>query len=213
MFSTGSRRLVKPSRTGVPPQSSLAMQLGQLIMCRMLTIQGKATPRGTKRFMERANLPMFHCFDKTSLYVSPIIHGAPRSYTLEETDYFEALMKRAVLRNKSNCVVVYNHEMTGTRSKTWHATGLDKLLTPPPLNEENLTPDSPVEWLNRDEIVAVANLGLATTGKNIRQRLANACALTGLEQLDMAMIEVRGLVVVRLAYMSNIVVRYVGFFL
>ena len=38
-------------------------------------VAGKATPEMTKWFIERANLPMFHRFEKTSLFVNPIIHG------------------------------------------------------------------------------------------------------------------------------------------
>lgn len=140
--------------------------------------RGRATTVGTRKFVERANLSLFHCFDKTGLYISPVMHGPPRNYQVEDKEYFEALMHKSIVDNKSNCVVVYNESTGG--SKTWHATGMNRLLS-----EENS--------LNRSEVVTVANLGVAATDKLMRQRLATARELTGLEHIDMAIFEVHKL--------------------
>lgn len=92
-------------------------------------IRGKATPEGTLSFVKDANLPLYHKFDKTGLYINPIVHAQPQpQYMIKmhaaktgggelindsvnymrsaETDNLAAL---ALGRNRSNCLYVYSY--------------------------------------------------------------------------------------------------------
>jgi hypothetical protein len=40
-------------------------------------IDGQATPEGTKRFVARSKLPLYHHFMRSKLVINPIIHGPP----------------------------------------------------------------------------------------------------------------------------------------
>ena len=40
-------------------------------------ISGKATAAGTLAFVKDANIPLYHKFDKSGLFINPIIHGSP----------------------------------------------------------------------------------------------------------------------------------------
>ncbi len=87
----------------------------------------------------------------------------------------DMMTKKAILKNRSNCVVVYDHTMP---DKPWHTNILKTIITP----ENKIT---------RQEIVAVANLGYATTQSEIVRRLSQACTLSGLECMDLAYFEVQ----------------------
>lgn len=87
----------------------------------------------------------------------------------------EALTRRAIVKNRSNCVVVYQYH---ENDNSWYSTNLDKLFLDP-LND-----------VKRENIVAVAHLGYATTREDILNRLYNACKFTRLEYIDMVLFEV-----------------------
>lgn len=137
-------------------------------------IKGRATTSGTMKFMRQSQLPLYHQFHKSQLFVNPIIHGAPKKlYALDDKDrvYIEALTRRAVLVNRSNCVVIYKHHEEG---EPWYSTNLSALFND----------------VSREQIVTVAHLGFATTKEEVFRRLAKACEITGLQTIDMALVEV-----------------------
>jgi hypothetical protein len=142
------------------------------------TIKGRATPAGTMQFIRSSQLPLYHQFNKCGLYINPVIHGAPRQVTgLNEDDitYLEALTRRAVGLNRSNCVMVYKHN---DGADPWYSTNLHKLF------------DDPANKVSREQMVVVANLGLASTKEEVFRRLANACNITALEMVDIVIVEV-----------------------
>lgn len=141
-------------------------------------LKGQATVAGTRQFLMEVPLPLFHQFDKTKLYVNPVIHGAPKKVykkTDKDIAFIEALTRRAIVKNRSNCVIVYKHNDDG---EAWYSTNLEKLFKDPANNVE------------RQQIVMVANIGRPTTRENVFKRLGDACDVTGLEALDMVIIEV-----------------------
>jgi len=134
--------------------------------------------KGTYEFVKKSALPLHHKFAVSELTINPIIHGPLSQQTLQDyTDktYIEALSRRAVVKNRSNCVVVYQHS---TEGEPFFASNLQALFTDP----EN--------DVSRDQVVIVANIGLATTRSEVLKRLSDACQHTGMEMIDIVMFEV-----------------------
>lgn len=144
----------------------------------MKPVKGRATQAGTAQFLRNSDLPFFHKLAKSELFINPIIHGPPRelySKSDQKRTLIEALTRRAVVKNRSNCLVVYQHNPDG---EAWYSTNLHALF----LDSEN--------QISREQIVIVANLGKATTREEVFRRLSDACQVTGLETIDIAMFEV-----------------------
>lgn len=140
--------------------------------------KGRATVKGTCEFVMKSALPLHHKFAVSELTINPIIHGPPSQQTLQDYSdktYIEALTRRAVVKNRSNCVVVYQHAAEG---EPYFATNLQALFTDP---ENDVT---------RDQVVIVANIGLATSRSEVLKRLSDACQHTGMEMIDIVMFEV-----------------------
>ena len=113
--------------------------------------KGRATVKGTYEFVMKSALPLHHKFAVSELTINPIIHGPPSQQTLQDYSdktYIEALTRRAVVKNRSNCVVVYQHAAEG---EPYFATNLQALYTD---HEKDVT---------RDQVVIVANIGHATS--------------------------------------------------
>jgi hypothetical protein len=151
--------------------------LGVLRYSSSLTVQGKATPAGTLQFVAKSRIQLHHQFEVSKLIINPIIHGAPKrkSTSKSSVPYVEALLKKALLLNKSNCVVAYQHYESGD---PWYSTNLSALLS------------NPATKIAREEIVVLANLGSVHFARDIKDRLANAKKLTGINFIDMAIMEV-----------------------
>lgn len=133
---------------------------------------------GTYEFVKKSALPLHHKFAVSQLTISPIIHGPPSQQTLQEHSdktYIEALTRRAVVKNRSNCIVVYQHNAEG---EPFFSTNLHTLFTDPENN------------VSRDQVVIVANIGLATSRSEVLKRLSEACQHTGMEMVDIVMFEV-----------------------
>ena len=141
--------------------------------CSMATINGRASSNATNDFIEKSSLKMRIRLNQSNLIINPIIHGSPRHFHVTDNDYYNTLAKRAILINRSNCLVVYDNK----RGKPWALDGLGSIIT-----ENNLL---------RENIVTIANLGLAGSSYELYGRLADAVKLTGLQQIDIALFEVR----------------------
>ena len=141
-------------------------------------IAGRATTAGTREFVIAASLPVHHCFDLKQLYINPIIHGPPHSsrastLTAEDT---EICLAQALLRNKSNCFYVYHHFAEG--QKPWAASSLQEILG--------------AGGIGRQSVVTIAGLGRVgpkDVAVAITDRLAEATALSNLQEIDCAIVE------------------------
>lgn len=140
----------------------------------LATLKGRATIQATREFIDQSDLKLYIGLNQSSLTINPVIHGSPRHILTEDKGYYTTLAKRAVLINRSNCLVVYDHK----RGKPWALDGLSTIICP-----ENK--------LRREHIVTVADLGLAASNYDLYGRLADACKQTGLQMIDIAMFEVR----------------------
>lgn len=139
-------------------------------------IVGRATTLGTQNFVRTSSLPLYHCLEQAKLYVNPIIHGAPTPSTLTQEDS-EICFAEALLKNRSNCLYVYNH--SGPKKAPWTigATALRDILD--------------VGNVDRAEIVTVAGLGKVTNNvaEQIASRLKEAKDLSNLAEIDIAIVE------------------------
>lgn len=157
------------SRTALASQRSLAVK----------PLKGRATISGTLQFLRQSMLPLHHRLERSKLYINPVIHGPPKKLyakTDKDRTYIEALTRRAVVMNRSNCVVVYKHREDG---EPWYSTNLHALF------------DNPANKVSREQVVAVADLGYACAREEVFRRLADACEVTALQTIDIAMFQVR----------------------
>jgi hypothetical protein len=141
-------------------------------------VKGHATAEGTKAFINVSNLPFHHILKSSSLSINPIIHGPPKlpalptDVVLSKMDADRNLAK-AIAKHRNNCVYVYEHHPRGA----WHSNVVSRMV-------------SEHQAVRREEIVAVAGLGEVDDVRELRERLADACRFSGLETIDMAIIEV-----------------------
>jgi hypothetical protein len=133
-------------------------------------IAGRATPAGTKAFIASSNLSLYHKFEKSGLFINPIIHGPPRAKTTGPSTIAEDhLLLHAYTQNKSNCMFVYNCSLDDdktTGERYWSSSRLDKVLR------------------KREEVVAVAGLGRCASAEVIVNRLEHAHNVCRLESID-----------------------------
>lgn len=165
-----SRRLI--SSLGAYGRASI---VGNLSYSRWLT-SGKATPTGTKEFIQRSELPMFLQLEKSQLSLGPVIHGSVRDWHSrpEVTDeYIHLLALKAVAENFVNTLVVYEH---GETSKEYAIKDINNLLQE--------------AEVKREELVLIANLGRLRGDIDVQARLQRALELTKLETIDLAYFEV-----------------------
>ena len=120
------------------------------------SVSGRATPLGTKKFVERSELPFYHCFGISQLNINPIIHGAPRVDELMNStdDDFDNLTILALFKNKSNCIVAYDN--SSIYSTPWYCRNLSSLL-----NNTN--------EISREEVVIMVNIGRPTSEEKVLQ--------------------------------------------
>lgn len=136
-------------------------------------VPGRATSAMTQHFVAASKLPLYHKFERSQLYINPIIHGPPAFHEVEDHEYIDLLTKRAVLKNRSNCLVVYQH----LTPKPYFFKGVRSLL-------------EVEETLSRQHLVTMANLGTPCSSQEVLRRLHEACNLSQLEYIDFAYFEV-----------------------
>ena len=134
-------------------------------------LAGRASTAGTKGFVARSRLTLHHRLELSQLYINPVIHGPPVPGTMNQEES-DMCLAQALLRNKSNGLFVYNYGSAGA----WAAGALRETLQ--------------AGKLNRSEIVAFAGLGKTPQpALDIPSRLEEARAMSGLEHLDVALVE------------------------
>jgi hypothetical protein len=154
-------------------------------------LSGFASVDGTKSYLASKQLNLYHKFERTNLFIGPIVYGPPGRQlpAQQEMECFAY----AIGRNGSNCCYVYDHNSGtyGVRQGhvTWHQRGISEVL-----NAVQAT---------REEIVTIAGLGKVPSTSSsltsssslspsdiLTSRLEEACQLTGLEKIDIALVEV-----------------------
>lgn len=154
--------------------------------------KGRATSEGTKTFLQESNLALFHKFEKSSLFINPIVHGAPLFFKpIEEPEYYRALALQAVLVNRSNCIVAYRHHHKTASSPfnlSSSAIANSEPYSLPGIADVSAESDGAI---TREQLVLVAHLGLPSTKEDIFLRLESAKAQCFVEHFDFALFEVR----------------------
>ena len=161
----------------------------------------RASVEGTRRFLDRSGLGLFHQFWLSGLYVNPLIHGPPMSsshVTNKELIFQERSgLVNALTVNKSNCMYIadagsgfygrYRGGLQDGKSVDWHLS-------------ENVFKEALAEAsVLREEVVTMAGLGMLhayPTGKShelegaIMEKLAEFAYNTNIEMIDYAFVEV-----------------------
>lgn len=156
------------------------------------SIPGRATFEGTKQFVLDSEMSLFHHFSFSDLIVTPVIHGAPSLFDADNQRYIETLTTRAVLKNRSNCIVVYEHQAhkhTQASSVKNTTTSTDSDILVKPYYVGNLGAVLREGKLSREQIVTVASIGMPAKVKEVLRRMQEAKALTKLEFIEMAYFE------------------------
>jgi hypothetical protein len=165
--------------------SSLPLFQNQVNARKTVLLTGKATEQGTKEFVRNSSLPTHHQFKHSGLYVTPVLHGAPSIHNDDDQKYIELLLTKAVLENRSNGIVVYEH-MLSSPSVSESESSL-KL----PYHVSNLAGVLQQGKLTRDQVVTIANLGSPASSTELVRRLTEARTLSHLEFVDFAYFEVQ----------------------
>lgn len=147
-------------------------------------LRGKATVAGTQAFVEAFKLPLYHCFSFSGLRVNPIVHGPPLYLhdpeigPLLASEKADEYMERALLRNGSNCVYVYNHYMHRGESLVWSSNKLKQLLI-----AKNDTPSTHSDDMNNNDSLTRSSM----VGRRNRLRTRPGVPATPAEKEKMKM--------------------------
>lgn len=136
----------------------------------MIRLAGKATAEGTKKFLDQSKLSM-RLELNNGLSINPCIHGPPRY--LIGPNSADLLIETAVLRNRSNAVVVFSNSNRGI----WFSNILPSLMRT--YHKE----------IHRDQIVTIAALGAGHNIINMAGAIEEVKATTLLEHLDIVYID------------------------
>ena len=134
----------------------------------------RASVRGTKKFVESVGLPLFHKFSVTGLYANPIFHGPPRNTRQVSPKKTADNMEKAMLRNNSNCVCIYNH--IEKQQQPWAASMIGDIIEK--------------SSFDRDSFICFAEIGSPSSANEILSRLEEALFLTSLTTIDFAVVKV-----------------------
>lgn len=145
-------------------------------------LPGQADHVATKQFISESGLPLSHTFSKSGLVINPIIHGPPRLIYDDElkkkrllhTDMADDQLAYAIIEHLCNCVYVYNYY--SDIDTVWSSKMVSKLV-------------KEYDMLPRESIVTVAGLGRVASRDIMVGRLEEAYQATGLQNIDMVMIE------------------------
>lgn len=133
--------------------------------CKRYYVPGRATTDGTQRFLALSQLQLYHKFEMSNLFISPVIHGPPRSSVGASSENDDNCMIAAVGANGSNCIYTYNRTSQGI----WHSKNLAAMCR---------------KGIPREGLVAVANLGDVRDAMMLPDQVYEAQRLTDLEALD-----------------------------
>lgn len=154
----------------------------QFIVNRKLTnfIAGNATTKDTLKFVQESNIPLYHKYEKCSLYINPIIHGPPNINYYNNTNEVNTndLIELVIQRNRSNCVYVYSHiHMHDEEDKFYSVNSLgavfktkpsDKAIhTVEPSQNPNLSQNDELSPVSRGMIVTVGDIGFVPNVEEI----------------------------------------------
>jgi hypothetical protein len=98
----------------------------------------------------------------------------------------EKALATAILRNKSNCVWVYNY----SEDKSWYSKSISSLLYDGNCQNSGIEYEvERQEKIAREGLVTVAALGVISDPSQVHERLLEASIGTGLSTVDLALIE------------------------
>lgn len=152
-----------------------------------VSMKGKATREGTKRWVTENNVPLSVKFPRSGFHINTMIHGPPTAFR-QDFSIQDENAKRAIFRNKSNCLVVYNKYED---ESVFHTKSLASIL----LDKSDV--------ISRDQIVTIANLG-PINNPNMISLLQEARYLSGFEHIDYLMVEV----ILKVSFDSIIYVKF-----
>lgn len=138
-------------------------------------VSGRAKPKQTEKFLTLGKLPHIHMNEATGLNFNPVIHGYPNHFAPEKPQFYQMAAKRSLIKNQTNGVVVYHH-VDG--QEPYYVSNFDEILQ--------------VSGIKREEMIAIANLGVMPTHQEeLLRRLSMASKLSGLKFIDIAFVQVR----------------------
>jgi hypothetical protein len=135
---------------------------------------GRATPIGTKYFLEQAKIPMIHTFKKSKLNIHPLILSSPMHYDANK-EGLDSLYEGAVLKFRTNCLYVYSRDSKG---KVWYTNAVNDLVE---------------AGVDREGLVTIANIGKVAHRDELIRVLEDAWSLTDQEHIDIITLEVPSL--------------------
>ena len=141
----------------------------------MRVVKGRASAVGTKQFLTDRKVPLSHAFNRSAVFVNPIIHGPPKATAMSKEEADRNIVK-AIMHNHSNAVFVYDHR-DQEEGGPWYSNVLVPLI-----NEHRA--------VSRDQLVVMAALGDVENADDVDQRLQEARQLSEVGHIDIAVMKV-----------------------
>lgn len=134
---------------------------------------GRATPLGTKYFLEQGNIPLIHTLKRTGLNIHPLILNTPMHPT-SNREGLDSLYQGSVLKFRTNCFHVYSRYSDG---KIWYTKAVEELVQ---------------SGVDREGLVTIANVGKVSHRDDLMQVLDEAWSVTDQEYIDIITLQVGG---------------------
>jgi hypothetical protein len=138
---------------------------------------GRATPLGTKYFLEQGNVSMIHSLKNSKLNIHPLILNTPMHPTSNK-EGLDSLYLGSVLKYRINCFHVYSRSTPSSgsgSSNVWYTTAVEDLVQ---------------TGIDREGLVTIANLGKISHRDELMQVLEEAWTVTDQEYIDIVTLEV-----------------------
>jgi hypothetical protein len=146
------------------------------LFSRLITT-GRATPLGTKYFLEQGNVSMIHSFKNSQLNIHPLILNSPM-HPASNKEGLDSLYLGSVLKYRINCFHVYSRSTSPSGTNIWYTTAVEELVQ---------------TGIDREGLVTIANLGKISHRDELIQVLEEAWSVTDQEYIDIVTLEVPSL--------------------
>ncbi len=129
------------------------------------SVQGFASPDGTKQFITNNRLPLYHIFNSCGLTINPVIFGPPKGI-YAPSQFIDSTISDCVTIKGINAYYIYSHNPTGN----WYTDSFSKMI------HDNI--------IKRENIIAIADLGIISETKQVIERMIEASNASKFETLD-----------------------------
>lgn len=132
---------------------------------------GRATPLGTKYFLEQGKIPMVHTLKSSSLSIHPLILNMPM-HPSSNRKILDSLYQGSILKYRTNCFHVYSRYSDGN---IWYTRAVEEVVQ---------------SGIDREGLVTIAHVGKISHREELMNVLDEAWSVTDQEYIDIITLQV-----------------------